>query len=325
MAKSPTSSKKSAGPSTSKAPKRLRNVTAKDDGAPDELFQEFAIALTGGAFAGCCQSDFSTCGSRHASCLTGSYAPDSLYFCQSGDDPVLIRACSKGECREMEGGNDVCRSKSESVGPTERDSIKSEGSLPKGRIVWSNNNLTKLLLQEDGNLVVYRVDSYYKEVATWASGSNSLVVKPVSVSVLGNDKQCKAYEWSKATDADQEETYRCVLLSGDFNQASVVRSTKVEVCGLTDYVLVNSIDFSHRNWAADCIFIKGRNVNKPNIVRREDCSELCTANESCSAYNFFVSKKICALRLGSLTQDDALTTDKKVNPKGSLICGLRDS
>ncbi|OQV12320.1 hypothetical protein BV898_13431 [Hypsibius exemplaris] len=39
MAKSPTSSKKSAGPSTSKAPKRLRNVTAKDDVAPDELFQ----------------------------------------------------------------------------------------------------------------------------------------------------------------------------------------------------------------------------------------------------------------------------------------------
>ncbi|OWA54216.1 hypothetical protein BV898_18627 [Hypsibius exemplaris] len=117
------------------------------------------------------------------------YAPDSLYFCQSGDDPVLIRACSKGECREMEGGNDVCRSKSDPVGPTERDSIKSEGSLPKGRIVWSNNNLTKLLLQEDGNLVVYRVDSYYKEVATWASGSNSFVVKPVSVSVLGNGRR----------------------------------------------------------------------------------------------------------------------------------------
>ncbi|OQV18143.1 hypothetical protein BV898_07731 [Hypsibius exemplaris] len=335
-------------------------------------------ALTGGASAGCCQSDFSTCGSPHASCLTGSYAPDSLYFCQSGDEPVLIRACSKGECREIEGGNDVCRSKSELVGPTELDSIESEGSMPRGRIVWSNNNLTKLLLQEDGNLVLYRVDSYYKEVATWASGSNSFVVKPVSVSVLGNgevallnqageivwklgtagkknagaslcvkdngviclahnstciwassggdiglrpNKQCKAYEWSKATDTDQKGKYRCVLLSGDLDQASAVRSTTVEVCGLTDpAVLVNLVDFNGQDWAVGCIFIKGKYVNKRNTASREDCSELCTANKSCSAYNFFVSKKICVLRLAELTPDDALMADEKSHPKGSLIC-----
>ncbi|OWA52345.1 hypothetical protein BV898_16800 [Hypsibius exemplaris] len=148
------------------------------------------LGILPSAFAGCCTSDLNTCGSHLAPvCQVSANDSNWLFFCRQGDNPIKILSCPNGCIANTNTNtNDVC---TQAAQATDRpvagsDTIPSEGNLDKGQILWSKNNSSKLVLQEDGNLVVSQLIPGQSDITMWVSGTNSLFVKPSTLMILGN-------------------------------------------------------------------------------------------------------------------------------------------
>ena len=135
----------------------------------------------GKSAAGCCPTDYIYCGidlKQSADCheyahLTNHIDDRSLYQCAKGNDPILLKACPDW-CSINNNGNDFCIIlANETSGPA----IRSNGVLLRGHSVWSVGRKTRLTMQEDGNLVLYRDDGKRDTVPIplWVTATNRLV------------------------------------------------------------------------------------------------------------------------------------------------------
>ena len=138
-----------------------------------------------------CTTHLNYCGKSLGSFCSGgtrrSFESDSLYGCSVDHSPVKIRACSGGCQLKKVSENDVCSQPSVSAYAPDKDYLASGGKLLRGQTIWSTSKQTKLVLQHDGNLVVYRVASEAENSSDkpkWASGTNVLVGTPESVHLL---------------------------------------------------------------------------------------------------------------------------------------------
>ncbi|OWA53519.1 hypothetical protein BV898_17945 [Hypsibius exemplaris] len=102
--------------------------------------------------AACCQDNNNHCGATLSSlCESSNLLPNSLYICEEGGDPSLIRICPDG-CQAHVGGNDIC--KRVPVDNKTASQLLSDTELKHGQSLFSPDKKTKLLMQMNGDLVV---------------------------------------------------------------------------------------------------------------------------------------------------------------------------
>ena len=121
--------------------------------------------------------------------ILGSFERDSLYSCSKGHSPEKIRVCSAGCKVKKVSKNDACSQQKVFAYIPDKDYLVAGGELLRGQTIWSMSKQTKLVLQHDGNLVVYRVASGAvgsSDKLKWASGTNIFVSKPESLHLLEN-------------------------------------------------------------------------------------------------------------------------------------------
>ncbi|OQV16089.1 hypothetical protein BV898_09725 [Hypsibius exemplaris] len=147
------------------------------------------------------------------------------------------------------------------------NSILPGHTLEQGTILWSGNKSAKLILQADGNLVVYRVKSYFDEVATWVTGTSALINKPTVV----------------ALDSSRE----LQLLSGSGDIVWKLGSGQAQnacIAGVT-------LDWNRKKWAHGCNF--DPNAAKPFYTydmteeqHIDRCGRGSAVDERCHGYTW---------------------------------------
>ena len=129
------------------------------------------------ATGGCCRNNYTACGKRLSFCEMPKIQDNALYRCTTDQDPVQVRICMTN-CLQTQTRDDLC-TKDISRG----NSIPAGRSLLSGEYISTDTNRTQLILQDDGNLVLYRYDgSPYRPTARraklWASDTTTVSRNP---------------------------------------------------------------------------------------------------------------------------------------------------
>ena len=139
---------------------------------------------------GCCSGNSTTCGFNLVGLcrLNDAHIRDeALYACVENQNPKQIQIC-RSNCINAPSGDDAC------ANVTFRgDRIPSGGTLSAGEYISSSSNRTELIMQADGNLVLYHFDQSPFESNTtrkvvWASGTNTFksALKPTQFRLASN-------------------------------------------------------------------------------------------------------------------------------------------
>ena len=105
------------------------------------------------ATGGCCSNNFTVCGNNILhSCYTFDTQEEALYRCTIDEDLIGIQICMN-DCLETQTGEDFC-----AKAIPRGTHIPAGGSLRSGEYISADTNRTQLILQDDGNLVLYRYD-----------------------------------------------------------------------------------------------------------------------------------------------------------------------
>ena len=98
------------------------------------------------------------------------------------------------------------------------DSIISNSAIISGQFLISHNRRYKLVMQSDGNLVIYNTDYYIVPTAVWSSKTNNIGESPYNLSIQndGNlviyDKNGKAI-WNTKTGGRGNSPYKLIMQS----------------------------------------------------------------------------------------------------------------